>query len=295
MKAMMKSLLGFTVLAATLLTSGCAFYTEVGSTIAAPSNKGINYKQMEVNNFSSSEKSKGPVFSKMLRSKIREYGYADPASKALGIVVTGEISWDKDESTWKEEVKSDDGNYFRYYAKRTRSATVTYSVKKNGHEITSGNYFSQSNSEKNDLDSIGAAHAKLQGWDSINNSILEDLSVRVAQDLTPHQKYITVRLLSGDDESIDLANEYAQRQRYDQAYAMYQQIAQASPNVADQAIATHNMGMIKFLESEFKNAYKLIKQANVIDPKNMEILDSIPMVENYFQMSKSHDEQIKSA
>lgn len=53
--------------------------------------------------------------------------------------------------------------------------------------------------------------------------------------------------------------------------------------------------MIKLLESEFKQAYKLIKKANVIDPKNMAILDSIPMVENYFQMSKKHDEQIKTA
>ncbi|OAN17646.1 hypothetical protein A3K86_01615 [Photobacterium jeanii] len=295
MNAKIKSVIGVVAVAATLLTSGCAFYKEIGSNIAAPSNKGINYKEMKISNFDSSEKSKGSVFSKMVRSKIRDYGYADPASDALGIVVTGDISWDKDESTWKEEVKSDDGNYFRYYAKRTRSATVTYSVKKNGREVVSGSHFSQSNSERSDLDSIGAAHSKLQGWDSMNNAILEDLSTRVAQDLTPHQKYITVRLLSGDDESIDLANEYAERQRYDQAYAMFQQIAQASPNVADQAISLHNMGMIKFLESDFKEAYKLIKKANVVDPKNMEILDSIPMVENYFQMSKSHDEQVKAS
>lgn len=241
---------------------------------------GYKFDNVEIYQFkSNNRKYNGNDFASTLTQKIIGQGHVKQRNGSYNHVV-GKITAPRIEKI-KQRTKKEhkDGTTYKYYYRLIQSLTVSFSVVRNKSVIVSDTLSFTYNEKFRSTDSYSDAIGQAPSEEAIAQKLLQDAAIGVSQYITPYYSNQEVTLLDGDDDNIDLGNEYVMKKRLKQAYSIYDQIANKTKDNEDQAIAIHNQGIVRLMQARYKESFNLIANANRIDPSNMDILDSLVIVE----------------
>lgn len=275
-----------------LFLSGCASKVAVDSVVDMPSKSGVSLKSVGIAKFSGD---KYDVSSNALMAKVKSglinQGHVQVNNNSP-FTLHGEISPSKTESQqWREKHEGKDSTWYSYHVSVNKSLTVTYYVMSGNNTLTSGSETFNYNKEKSEED-YKKAKSKLPSDTQLANILVDQAAEYIVKQISPYRAQVKLNYLNGDDENLELGIEYVKKARLDQAFSIFDQIAQNSVSIEDQAKAIHNQGLILLMQKQHSKAYELMTKANLIDPRNMDILDSMKNVEDYKVLNDKHKRQI---
>ncbi|MDC3211682.1 DUF6340 family protein [Pseudoalteromonas distincta] len=274
------------------LFSGCASKVEVDSTINMPSQSGLALNHIAIVGFEGDKYNiRGNTLSAKVKSKLMTQGYLSVHGNSPYRLI-GEITPSRvDRDTWSEKHEGKKDTWYSYHASVKQTLTMSYYVIYGQQTLTSGSETFSYSKEKSSSDNRAKAKGKLRNDAEVADNLMEKAADYIVKQISPYRASIKLNYLSGDDENIDLGIEYVKKDRLSQAFSIFEQVAQNSNSIEDQAIAFHNQGLIKLMQNKHTEAYELMSKANLIDPRNFDILDSMKEVENYKVLSDAHKKQ----
>ncbi|WP_281547270.1 hypothetical protein [Pseudoalteromonas sp. PAR1] len=288
-KTLSSSIFFFGVLAA---LSGCASKIEVDSTMNMPSKSGLALEHIDIVGFKGDKYNiKGNALSAKVKSKLMSHGYVNVHANSPYILI-GEISPSRVErNSWSEKHEGKKETWYSYHASVKQTLTLTYYVAYGQQTLNSNSKTFTYSKEKSSNENRSKAKEKLRTDSEVADILIEKAADYVVKQISPYRSIVKLNYLSGEDENIDLGIEYVKKDRLKQAFSIFDQVAQNSNSVEDQAIALHNQGLVKLMQGNYTEAYNLMTKANLIDPRNFDILDSIKEVEDYKVLNDAHKKQ----
>lgn len=271
------------------LLSGCASKVEVSTIMNMPSQSGLSLKHISIQDFSGSRYGvNGSAISDKIKANLFQQGYVQVNSNSPYVLV-GKASPSRLETkTWSEKHEGKKETWYSYHASIKQSVTVNYAVYLGSKTLTSGSESFSYEKDKSSNDGYTEAKNKLRTSAEVSDIISYRAARFIAKQLSPYRANVNINFLNGDDENIELGIEYVKKERLKQAFSIFDQVANNSSSLEDQAKALHNQGLVKLMQGEYRHAYELISKANLIDPKNMDILDSMKDVERYKVLNDAH-------
>jgi tetratricopeptide (TPR) repeat protein len=288
-KTFTHSLYFFSLLA---VLTGCASKVEVDSTMNMPSKSGLALDHIAVVGFNGDKYNiKGNALSAKIKSKLMSHGYVKVHANSPYKLV-GEISPSRVErNSWSEKHEGKKETWYSYHASVKQTLTLTYYVIYGQQTLNSASETFTYSKEKSSSENRSKAKDKLRTDSEVADFLIEKAADFVVKQVSPYRSLVKLNYLNGEDENIDLGIEYVKKDRLSQAFSIFEQVAQNSNSIEDQAIALHNQGLIKLMQGKHTEAYDLMTKANLIDPRNFDILDSIKEVEDYKVLSDAHKKQ----
>ncbi|GAA0859396.1 DUF6340 family protein [Aliiglaciecola litoralis] len=275
-----------------VLFSGCASKIEVDSLMNMPSESGLSLNQLAIKGFKGNRYGiTNNVLSAKIKAGLMHQGYIKIYAGSPYILV-GEISPSRVErKTWREKHEGKKETWYSYHASVKQTLTVSYSVIYRSQTLTSGSETFSYSKEKDSYDSYTKAKERLRSNEEIADILTDQAAEYIVKQISPYKAKVKLSYLTGDDENIDLGIEYVKKGRLKQAYSIFGQVAQNTGSIEDQAIALHNQGLIKLMQGKHADSFELMSRANLIDPRNLDILDSMKEVENYKVLNDAHKSQ----
>lgn len=276
----------------TIAVIGCSTKVPVNTTVNMPSKSGVALKHLSIKDFSGRKYGiSGNDVSNKIKGNILNEGYIAINSNSP-VVLVGEISPSRvEKKKWREKHEGKKETWYSYHASIKQSMKVNYSVYHNRKALTSGSESFSYEKEKRSSDGYTEAQNKLRTEADVANILATKAASYITEEISPYQKNIVLDFLKGDDSNLELGIDYVKRERLKQAFNIFDQISNNTPSIEDQAKAIHNNGLVKLMDGEHAVAFELIAKANLLDPKNMDILDSMKRVENYKINSDAHKAQ----
>jgi tetratricopeptide (TPR) repeat protein len=274
------------------LVGACASKVKVDSTMNMPSQSGLALKSIAVGNFSGDRYGvKGSILSAKIKSELIGQGFTSVDNNSPYILV-GEILPSKVErKSWSEKHEGKKETWYSYHASVQQSLSVSFAVILGQKTLTSGSENFSYKKEKDSGENSTKAKSKLLTDAEVVDILIGKAAEYLTKQISPYRAKVNLNYLSGDDDNLDLGIEYVKKSRFEQAYSIFDQVAQNSTNMQDQAKAIHNQGLVKLMQGKHSDAYELMSKANLIDPSNLDILDSMLEVEDYKVKSDLHKKQ----
>ena len=273
------------LLACVLLSLMPACKTIIKVPVPNPPLGGQKIASVHVQPFESNDHRSGEQFANMLAHRIHAYGYVATTGTSSP-VLKGSLDFSKPNyESWKDviENKSKDkdkqSSYVVYHYRVKQDVRVSFSVMDGQHRLLSDSLSFSVSDQQSSTKSYSQAKSELASPTSLAYKLMDQAAEKMSKYISPYPSDIRLTFLEGDDKTIDLGIEYAKRKRYSQAFAIFDQVANQTKDSDDQAIALHNQGMIRLIEGAHQEAFELMSKANQIDPGNIDILDSLALVE----------------
>lgn len=205
-------------------------------------------------------------------------------------LITGSGSYSvKDEGEWekyKEKVKNDEGKKVevekeRYNIYRIVDVNITFRIidVNNGSIIASKTNHASNSSSKRRYKGTGKDEANaaksLPDWNPIVTDLVNQVLTRTVQQIAPHTVTEKREIEEGDSKKMETALEYAKRDLWDEAKAIWQEVADKKKSEKEDKIAaTYNIGLyyevFGFLddaESYYQKAFELSKDSKYLDAR----------------------------
>ncbi|KGJ87528.1 DUF6340 family protein [Thalassotalea sp. ND16A] len=261
-----------------ILLTGCK--TTIEHVVPSPPLGNFQFDDVGVHKFKSKSRNyDGDAFANALAQRIQEYGYVNENKNSFNHVV-GQISASRLETdNWRKEYEGKKGTTYTYYYRVKQTLNVTFSVVRGNNTYVSDTLSFDYNKKFSSYESYSDAKEDVPSAEKISNKLMQKAAKEIAKYISPYPTKQKIKLLDGSDDNIGLGNDYVEKKRYQQAFAIYEQIANQAKSGEDQAIAIHNQGMVRLIEGRYKDSFDLVANANRIDPRNMEILDALVLVE----------------
>jgi tetratricopeptide (TPR) repeat protein len=261
-----------------LFLTGCQ--STVEHVVPSPPLGNYQFTDVGIHKFKSKSRDyDGNFFANALAQRIQEYGYVNENknsfNKVYGIISASRVEKD----SWSKSYKGKKETTYTYYYRVKQTLNVTFSVVRSSKTYVSDTLSFDYDKEFKSYDSYSDAKSDIPSSEKISHILMNRAANSIAKYISPYPTKHKIKLLDGDDDNIGLGNDYVEKKRYQQAFGIYEQTANQAKNNEDQAVAIHNQGMVRLIEGRYKDSFDLVANANRIDPRNMDILDSLELIE----------------
>lgn len=229
----------------------------------------------------------GPSFSQELRGRISGYGFIQTSQAGGGPLLTGQVSVSQvrrtpGTSVQQVEEKQNGQKYVRnvtvYRVRSQAEVSVSYALVQAGRTLATGTY-----GREYDQTRVGStaaeALANSDTDDQIVGSLLGPLVEEVARDVSPHKQKSTIALRTGEHPGLEQGVQYMKHGRFEQAFAIWDQVVEQSTTASDRAAALYDMGVIREVRGEYSDAFDMFSKADSLQPGDDEIIEALTRVE----------------
>lgn len=286
----MKKLIETGLLALTLLT-GCATTKDIVVEMNQPSLSGASEAEISLVNFRSNSRSiSGDSVAREVARKLNSNSYTsvndNAPAKLHANVYVGKMKID----TWSEKHEGKDKTWYSYHAKASKSIEFDYILKKGSKTLASGTDGITLVDEEKSNDNYTDAKSKLASEAMLNKDLKDRVATSIIEQIAPHKALVKMVFKKGDD-TVNLANKYIDMGRYKQALNLLRQAADKSSDKATKVAAIHNMGKVYLILGQHTKGYEMVRSANMMDPSDMDVLDSLSFIETLKGKHDAFNEQ----
>jgi hypothetical protein len=229
----------------------------------------------------------GSAFSQELRGRIGGYGFIQTSQTGSGPTLTGQVFVSKVRKTpgtsvRQEEEKKGGQKYVRnvttYEMRSQAEVSVSYALVHAGRTLAAATH-AREYDETSYGSTAAEARANADTDDQIIGALLGPLVDEVARDLSPHKERSKITLRTGAHPGLDQGVQYMKHGRFDQAFDIWDQVAEQAATTEDRAAALYNMGAVREVRREYADAFAMFSKADATLPGDDEIIESLTRVE----------------
>lgn len=287
----------FVLLLLAVLVVGCSNVDQIPVAMVEPAEIPIQGKSLTVAGFtakSSKDRASAQDLAQAIENNIQKEGFIDTTDTRSHTKLSGLIRFSRKDVDYRKdyyENKKGERKYTYYYQVR-QTLTVNYSLM-NGRKRLASDALTFEYDRTYKSSDRSKAKSKVPSDEKVRSRLIRKAANHIARQFTPYSIEKEIAFLKGDDENLELVLEYVKRNRYDQAFKMYQSIFESSSDMIDRSVALHNQGKIKLIQGNHSEAFELISRANVMNPADEDILDSLIEVERMKGKADKVNAQLK--
>jgi tetratricopeptide (TPR) repeat protein len=169
-------------------------------------------------------------------------------------------------------------NVTTYTLRSQAEVSVSYRLRRSGRLLASDTY-----GRGYDATAYGSnpneARANAPTDDAIVSSLLRPIVDEVVRDVSPHRVVRELELRIGQHPGLDQGVTYMKNGRFEQAFAIWDQVAEAAQTAKDRSAALYNMGVIREVRGEYDEAFQMFSEADALTPGDETIIQALSRVE----------------
>lgn len=229
----------------------------------------------------------GHGFAQEVRGRLVEEGFVQPVPHGAGAVLEGAVQVSPVRRTpghvTRQQTVEQNGrevtrNVTTYTVRSQAEVSVSYRLHRGGRLLASDTY-----GRSFDATAYGSnpneARANAPTDDAILSSLLLPIVEEVVRDVSPHTVTRELELRIGGHPGLDQGATYMKNGRFEQAFAIWDQVAETAQTAEDRSAALYNMGVVREVRGEYDEAFQMFSEADALTPGDEGIIQALSRAE----------------